>query len=180
MPAPIHVVLTEEEDRTLSELRVATTVPQRTRDRAHMLRLNAQGWTVPAIAEIFECHEHTVRATLRRWEHKGLGGLWEALGRGAKRKWLEADLQTVEQWIEQDARSYNSHQLAQKLAEHQQVTLSPRRLRHLLQKRASAGSELVIVTPGKQDPEQKQLKQADLDTLKLAALLGLHRLEVPG
>lgn len=146
MPAPIHVVLTEEEDRTLLELRVATTVPQRTRDRAHMVRLNAQGWTVPAIAEIFECHEHSVRATLRRWEHKGLGGLWEAPGRGAKRKWLEADLQTVEQWIEQDPRSYNSHQLAQKLALNRQVTLSPRRLRHLLQKRAFAGNELVIAT----------------------------------
>lgn len=83
MPAPIHIVLSGEEDRTLSELRVATTVPQRTRDRAHMLRLNAQGWTVPAIAEIFECHEHTVRATLKRWESNGLGGLWEAPGRGA-------------------------------------------------------------------------------------------------
>lgn len=141
MPASIHVILTEEEDRTLLELRVATTVPQRTRDRAHMVRLNAQGWTVPAIAEIFECHEHTVRATLRRWERKGLGGLWEGSGRGAKRKWQEADLQTVEQWIEQDARSYNSHQLAQKLAENRQVMLSPRRLRHLLQKRAFVGNE---------------------------------------
>jgi len=79
MPASIQIVLTDEEDRTLSELRVATTVPQRTRDRAHMLRLNAQGWTVPVIAEIFECHEHTVRATLRRWQ-KGVRGLWEALG----------------------------------------------------------------------------------------------------
>jgi transposase len=144
MPAPIQVILTAEEDRTLSELRVATTVPQRTRDRAHMVRLNAQGWTVPAIAEIFECHEHTVRATLRRWQDQGLGGLWEAPGRGAKRKWQEADLQAVEQWIEQDARSYNSHQLAHKLAEHRQVTLSPRRLRYLLQKRAFAGNELVI------------------------------------
>ncbi|OLP19878.1 transposase, partial [Leptolyngbya sp. 'hensonii'] len=33
-----------------------------------MLRLNAQGWTAPAIAEVFECHEHTVRATIRRWQ----------------------------------------------------------------------------------------------------------------
>ena len=74
MPAPIRIVLTEEEDRTLLELRVATCVPQRTRDRAHMLRLNAQGWNTPAIAEIFECHEHTVRATIRRWQAKGLGG----------------------------------------------------------------------------------------------------------
>ncbi|WP_277882127.1 hypothetical protein [Oculatella sp. FACHB-28] len=43
MAAPIHLVLTQGEDRTLSELRIAATVPQRTRDRAHMIRLNAQG-----------------------------------------------------------------------------------------------------------------------------------------
>ncbi len=41
MPAPLRIRLTLEEDFTLSELRVATTVTQRTRDRAHMLRLNA-------------------------------------------------------------------------------------------------------------------------------------------
>ena len=40
MPAPLRVILTPEDDAMLSELRVATTVPQRTRDRAHMLRLN--------------------------------------------------------------------------------------------------------------------------------------------
>lgn len=68
MPAPLQSTLTAEEDRTLSELRVAQTVPQRTRDRAHMLRLSAQGWTVSAIAEIFDCHEHTVRSTIQRWQ----------------------------------------------------------------------------------------------------------------
>jgi hypothetical protein len=30
MPAPIRIVLTESEDRTLLKLRVATSVPQRT------------------------------------------------------------------------------------------------------------------------------------------------------
>lgn len=74
MPAPLHIVLTAEEDRTLSELRVATTLSQRTRDRVHMLRLNAQGWTVPAIAEIFDCQENTVRRTLQRRRHKWLRG----------------------------------------------------------------------------------------------------------
>lgn len=44
---------------------------------------------MPAIAGIFECHEHTVRATIRRWQTEGLGGLWEAPGREAKRKWQE-------------------------------------------------------------------------------------------
>ena len=47
MPAPTCIVLTESEDQTLFG------VPQRTKGRVHMLRLNAQGWTVPAIAEIF-------------------------------------------------------------------------------------------------------------------------------
>ncbi len=146
MPAPIQIVLTEEENRTLSELRVALTLPQRTRDRAHMLRLNAQGWTVPAIAEIFECHEHTVRATIRRWETNGLGGLWEATGRGAKRKWHSADLQYLEQCLEQEPRTYNSVQLAQKLEQERQVRLSPDRLRHLLQKRATNGNAPVTVS----------------------------------
>ena len=41
MPAPLRIILTQADDEMLSELRVATTVPQRTRDRAHMLRLNA-------------------------------------------------------------------------------------------------------------------------------------------
>lgn len=139
MPAPIRTVLSQEEDRTLSELRVAATVPQRTRDRAHMLRLNAQGWTVTAIAEIFDCHEHTVRAAIRRWVNGGLGGLWEEAGRGSKPKWQEADLQYVEQCIEQQ-RTYSSRQLAQKLASERAVNLSPRRLRHLLQKRGFGGN----------------------------------------
>lgn len=97
MPAALRIRLAPEEDYTLSQLQVATLVPQRTRKRAHMLRLNAQGWTVGAIAEIFECHEHTVRATIRRCWQQGLGGLWEAPGRGTKRKWQEEDMQYLEQ-----------------------------------------------------------------------------------
>lgn len=41
MPAPLRILLTPEEDRTLTELRLAQNRSQRTRDRAHMLRLNA-------------------------------------------------------------------------------------------------------------------------------------------
>lgn len=140
MPAATYTVLTEEEDRTLSELRLAQTVPHRTRDRAHMVRLNAQHWSVPQIAQIFECHEHTVRSTIRRWEQLGLGGLWEAPGRGAKPKWQEADLQYLEQALEQEERTYNCDQLVNKLAQQRQVNLSASRLRQLLQKRAGDGS----------------------------------------
>jgi transposase len=140
MPAPIRIILSEAEDSMLRELRVAQTVPQRTRERAHMIRLNAQGWNVPAIAEIYECHEHTVRATLRRWQDGGLSGLWEAAGRGAKACWSEADKQLLETWVEADPCTYNSTQLAAKLQQHRQITLSPDWIRRVIKKRASAGS----------------------------------------
>ena len=81
-----------------------------------------------------KCHEHTVRATLRRWEKQGLGGLWEAPGRGAKRKWQEADLAYLEQCLEQDQRTYNSAQLAQKLKQERRVNLSADRIRRVLKK----------------------------------------------
>ena len=146
MPAPLRVVLTIEEDRTLTELRSATTVTQRVRDRAHIIRLNAQGWNAPAIAKIFECQHHTVRATLRRWQHKGLSGLWDKPGRGTKSKWQEADMVYLEQCLEQEQRTYNSQQLAQMLEQERQVKLSADRIRRLMKKRASAGNALVIAS----------------------------------
>jgi transposase len=146
MPAPVRVVLTEEEDRMLKELRLATTVPQRTRDRAHMVRLNAQGWNAPALAEIFECCEHRVRAILRRWQKLGLGGLWDAAGRGDKPRWQAADLEYLEQCLVEEPRTYNSQQLAQKLAQERGIKLSGDRIRRLLKKRALAGSAPVTVT----------------------------------
>ena len=141
MPAPLRIVLTAEEARTLSELRVAQTVPYRTRDRAHMLLLNAQGWNAPAIAQMFECHEHTVRATLKRWQTEGLGGLWEAPGRGAKPKWQPSDLAYLTACLDQDPRTYTSVQLAQKLKQERLVDLSSDRLRRLLKKKISVETD---------------------------------------
>jgi transposase len=137
MPAPLRITLTPEEDFTLLELRLAKTVPQRTRDRAHMLRLNAQGWNAPAISEMFECHQHTVRKTFRRWQERGLAGLWEAPGRGAKPKCQVEDLKYLADCLEKDVRTYNSAQLARKLQQERGVDLSSDTLRRLLKKKLS-------------------------------------------
>jgi transposase len=146
MPAPLRIILTPEEDRTLTELRLAQTVPQRTRDRAHILRLNAQGWNTPAISAMFECHQHTVRKTIRRWEERGLGGLWEAAGRGAKPKCKIEDMQYVAELLAQETRTYNSNQLAKKLKQERGVDLSSDRLRRLLKKNNIDGNAPEPVT----------------------------------
>ena len=46
MPAPLRIILTPEEDLTLRELRLAQTVPQRTRNRAHTAVFNYMGDTL--------------------------------------------------------------------------------------------------------------------------------------
>lgn len=140
MPAPLRIALTPEAEATLSELRIASSVPYRVRDRAHMVLLNADGWNAPAIADCFNCHEHTVRAAIKNWMNKGLCGLWEKKGRGKKPTWEPADLAYLEQCLNEEERTYNSSQLAAKLWEERRVKLSGDRIRKLLKKRATAGS----------------------------------------
>jgi len=143
MGARLRIFLSAEEDRTLRELRTAKTVPQRVKDRASMLRLNNQGLYVEDIAAYFNCNKQTVRETIHRWQKYGLGGLWEAQGRGQKRSWQEEDLEYLEQCLKKEQRTYNSKQLATKLAQDRKVKLSPDHLRRVLKKRALSGKELV-------------------------------------
>ncbi len=135
MGARIRVLLTSEENRTLFELRCATTVPQRIKDRAEALRLSAHGWYVEKIASYLNWTPQTVRETIHRWNTKGLGGLWEAPGRGGKPKWQETDIAYLEECLKQEPRTYNSQQLSEKLASERQVQLSPDRIRRVLKKR---------------------------------------------
>lgn len=141
MGARLRVFLTTEEDRTLFELRAATTIPQKVKDRVEVIRLNAHGWYVEKIAAHFNWTEQTVREVLHRWAEIGLGGLWSAPGRGAKPKWEDSDIAYLEQCLTTDPRRYNSRQLAQKLESERGVQLSPDRLRRVLKKRGSFGNE---------------------------------------
>ena len=84
---------------------------------------------------MFEIHPHTVRTTIKRWKDRGLSGLFEAPGRGVKPRWTEADMACVEEWVQDDPRTYTSRQLARKLKEERRVNLSSTRLRELLQKK---------------------------------------------
>ena len=86
MGARLRVFLTSEEDKTLFNLRSAD-VPQKVKDRAEVIRLNAHGWYVEKIAAHFNCTSQTVREVLHKWEKFGLEGLWEKSGRGGKPKY---------------------------------------------------------------------------------------------
>lgn len=141
MGARIRVFLTREQDKTLLNLRTAD-VPQKVKDRAEVVRLNAHGWYVEKIAAHFNWTSQTVREVLHKWQKLGLEGLWELTGRGGKTKYNEEDIIFLEECLKKEPRTYNSLQLAQKLERERSIQLSPDRLRRVLKKRGSFGNEL--------------------------------------
>ncbi len=140
MGARIRVFLTSEQDKTLLNLRTAD-VPQKVKDRAEIIRLNAHGWYVEKIAAHFNWTAQTVREVLHKWRKLGLEGLWELAGRGGKTKYTEEDIVFLEECLKNEPRTYNSLQLTQKLESDRNVKLSADRLRRVLKKRGSFGSE---------------------------------------
>jgi len=114
MGARLRVFLTYEQDRTLFNLRTAD-VPQKVKDRAEVIRLNAHGAYVEKITAHFNWTAQTVREVLHRWEKLGLEGLWELPGRGGKTRWTEEDIVFLEECLKKEPRTYNSSQLARKL-----------------------------------------------------------------
>jgi transposase len=90
---------------------------------------------VEKIATFFNWNERTVRETLQRWQAKGLGGLWDASRPGAQQRWQPEDMEYLEACLREDLHTYNSQQLAQKLASDRNVKLSADHLRQVLKKR---------------------------------------------
>ncbi len=160
MGARLRIFLTREQDQTLLNLKKAD-VPQKVKDRAEVIRLNAHGWYVEKIAAHVNWTSQTVREVLHRWEKQGLEGLWELPGRGGKAKWNEKDIVFLEETLKKEPRTYNSLQLAQKLESERSVKLSPDRLRRVLKKRGSFGNE-----PGRaiKTSKTKNLKKSSKQT----------------
>jgi transposase len=133
MGARLRVFLTQQQDKTLLKLR--TAVPQKVKDRAEVIRLNAHGWYVEKIAAHFSWTPQTVREVLHKWSNLGMEGLWESPGRGAKAKWKEEDIEFLKECLKNESRTYNSLQLVQKLEKERSVKLSADRLRRILKKK---------------------------------------------
>jgi len=135
MGCRLRIFLTNEEKLTLEELRKAKDAPQRTKDRAQVLLLNDRGLKNEEIAQGLNWAISTVRQTLHRWQKMGLTGLWDASGRGGKPRYSEDDLEYLENCLFEGSQTYNSKQLAKKLASDRQVYLSADRLRRVLKAR---------------------------------------------
>jgi transposase len=134
MGARLRVFLTKEQDTELFELR-RSNVPQKVKDRAEIIRLNAHGWYVEKIAAHFNCGEQTIRQVLNKWEKEGIEGLWELAGRGKKPKLTEDDIKYLEKCLNEEPQTYNSKQLAEKLEKERALKVSTNTVRRVLKKK---------------------------------------------
>ena len=170
MGARLRVFLTQQQDKILLQLRTAD-VPQKVKDRAEVIRLNAHGWYVEKIAAHFNWTSQTVREVLHKWSNLGMEGLWELLGRGAQKTWKDEDIEFLKKCLKNESRTYNSLQLVQKLEKERSLKLSADRLRRILKKRV-IWKRARKSHKGKQDPLVQETKQSNLDMLQLEAAAG--------
>jgi transposase len=171
------VELSLEEDRTLQELRVASDVPQRTKDRAEALRLSHRGWTPAQIAEYLGWQVATARRAIHRWQREGLYGLWDSPRPGRPSQCTPAVMSALEQHLLTEEGTVNSRHLVEHLAEVHGISLSRSHLRRLLKKKSYRWKRTRHSHHCRQDPVLRARKQADLDLLHQAAREGYIRLK---
>jgi transposase len=156
MPAPLIVKLSLYEDKRLLEISQNNQSAKRTKQRAEALRLSNHGWKVEKIADYFNWHAQTVRELIQRWREYGEKGLYDQPKSGRPKQWQEEDLKYLEECLEKDKRVYNSQQLAEKLRQERNISLSSDRIRKLLKKRVGCGNVPVFRTRTSKMPNSKQ------------------------
>ena len=70
-----HVTLTDAEDSALRDLEQVSGIHPKVRLRSSVLRLNAQGWTIPRLARHFARSSAAIHHDLNRYEQHSLRGL---------------------------------------------------------------------------------------------------------
>jgi transposase len=177
MPIFLRVRLTESEHEELLQLQKVSNISERTRRRIEILLLSNQGLSVKQISECVKQKEAGIRRTINRWFDLGQKGLFDEPRQGRPRKWKEEDIEYLENILETEERTYNSHQLAKKLKDEKNVDLSSQRIRKILKKKDWRWKRTRTSLKGKQNPQDKLIKKADLETLKAYEQQGLIKLK---
>lgn len=70
------------------------------RERARCIILRNQGFAVPELVSIFAVTQKTIHNWIKRWEMKGIVGLYNEKGRGSKAKLNPEQKKQVKEWVE--------------------------------------------------------------------------------
>ncbi len=164
-----RVHLTEEQR---DELQRRTRHPQvlpRTRDRLEMVRLLDAGWSIPQIAVHLRISEKRVRYWVKRFLIGGFDALPDQPHVGQQSRLTPALVAVLQQEVERSQRTWTATQMADWLAEHHGLRLTPNHLARRLKQARYSYKRTERGVQHKQDPAEVAERQADLETAEKGA-----------
>ena len=165
-----RVHLDEAGRQELNRRARAAGVMPRTRDRLEMVRLCDAGWSVPKIARHFGLSERCVRHWIRAFLAGGFDALPDKAHLGQKSALTPEIRAALRAETEKGGRTWTAQQIADWVAEHHGVRLSPLWLSRLLRREKLAYKRTSRSLKHKQRPEEVAQKRADLLTLEKGAM----------
>ena len=162
-----RVSLSEDEQAELRRRAHERGVRPSIRDRLEMVRLCDMGWSVPRIAQHLGAHEQTVRRYVKTYLTHGFDGLAPRPHSGRPPRVLVADLEAVEQLLDESDRTWTAPQLVAWLEVERNVRVCRDHLGRLLRRRGFRYKRTKQSVAHKQkDPKLRQTAEGELAALK--------------
>jgi len=162
--------LTDDQMHELESLTQQQGLAPRTRNRLEMVRLSNCGWSVPKIAEYLNVYDKTVRYWVKAFLAGGFDALPDQPHLGQKSAIGPDIIEQVQQWTEQDNRTYSASQIAQKVDDQFGIRRSACQWTRLLRQSGFSCKRTHRTLHHNQNPEEVAWKRADLETLEKGGL----------
>lgn len=167
-----RVQLTEAQQDELHRRTRLPGLKPRTRDRLEMVRLVDAGFSIPRVSRIVHQSEGRVRHWLKRFIFEGFDALEDLPHVGQSSRFTPELFAALRAEVEKQERTWTATQLADWLAEHHGLRLTPNHLGRLLRRNGFSYRRTERHLRHKQDPELIAAKQAELAALEKGAPTG--------
>ncbi len=167
-----RVTLTDDQRHELQRRTRQLGVAPSTRDRLEMVRLSDAGWSVPKIAVHLGAHEQTVRAWIKAFIAGGFEALINKPRGGDQSDLTTAMLEAARAEIAKGTRTWSAAEIADWVAEHHGVRISPGRMRVHLKRAKLSYQRTSRSLKHKQRPEQVAERKAQLAALEKKQMPG--------
>src|SRR3712207_1796886 len=166
LPFMYRVTLTNEQRQELQRRTRQVGIAPSTRDRLEMVRLSDAGWSVPKIALHLGSHEQTVRAWIKAFLANGFDALTNKPRGGDISDVTPRMLAAARAEIAKGTRRWSASEIADWIALHHGVRISPGRMRVHLKRANLSYQRTSRSLRHKQKPDEVAEGKAQLEQLE--------------
>ena len=161
-----RITLAPEQRQELQRRTRLTGVAPSTRDRLEMVRLSDAGWSIPSIARHLGSHEQTVRAWIKAFIANGFDALTNKPRGGDTSQVTSSMLEAARTEIAKGTRTWSASEIADWVAVHYGVRISPGRMRVHLKRANLSYQRTARSLRHKQQPQEVAERKAQLEELE--------------